>query len=82
MTGAIKLRQIVEHAERIVGIELVCAAQGLEHRRPLKSGAEVEQAYQAVRDVVPRLEQDRVLATDIDAIATAIRTGVFDGWCS
>jgi len=78
MTGALKLRQIVEHAERIVGIELMCAAQGLEARRPLKSGREVEQAYAAVRRVVPRLEQDRVLATDIDAMAAAIRGGAFD----
>ena len=34
MTGALKLRQIVENAERIVGIELMCAAQGLEFRAP------------------------------------------------
>jgi histidine ammonia-lyase len=70
----------VEHAERIVGIELMCAAQGLECRRPLKSGREVEQAYAAVRRVVPRLEQDRVLATDIDAIAGAVRNGAFNAW--
>jgi histidine ammonia-lyase len=81
MTGALKLRQIVENAERIVGIELMCAAQGLEFRRPLKSGAQVEQAYQAVRAVVARLEQDRVLATDIDAMAAAVRAGAFDDWC-
>ena len=81
MTGALKLRQIVENAERIVGIELMCAAQGLEFRRPLKSGARVEQAYHAVRAVVARLEQDRVLATDIDAVAAAVRAGAFDAWC-
>jgi len=81
MTGAIKLRQIVEHAERIVGIELMCAAQGLEFRRPLKSGREVDRVYDAVRSVVPRLEQDRVLATDIDALASAVRAGTFDEWC-
>ena len=81
MTGAIKLRQIVEHAERIVGIELMCAAQGLEFRRPLKSGREVERVYDAVRGVVARLEQDRVLATDIDALAGAVRAGAFDEWC-
>jgi histidine ammonia-lyase len=81
MTGALKLRQIVEHAERIVGIELMCAAQGLEFRRPLKSGTQVEMAYKAVRSVVARLEQDRVLATDMDAIAGAVRAGVFDAWC-
>jgi histidine ammonia-lyase len=80
MTGAIKLRQIVEHAERILGIELMCAAQGLEFRRPLKSGREVEQAYDAVRAVVARLEQDRVLSTDIDALAGAVRAGAFDSW--
>jgi histidine ammonia-lyase len=78
MTGALKLRQIVEHAERIVGIELMCAAQGLEFRRPLKSGRQVEGAYAAVREVVARLEQDRVLATDIDALAGAVRAGAFD----
>jgi len=81
MTGSLKLRQIVENAERIVGIELMCAAQGLEFRRPLKSGAQVEQAYHAVRAIVARLEQDRVLATDIDAMARAVRAGAFDAWC-
>jgi histidine ammonia-lyase len=59
----------------------MCAAQGLEFRRPLKSGREIERAYAAVRGVVARLEQDRVLATDIDALAAAVRAGVFDAWC-
>ncbi len=80
MTGAIKLRQIVEHAERIVGIELMCAAQALEFRRPLKSSAKIEQAYEAVRKVVPGLERDRVLAPDIEALAGAIKAGKLDAW--
>ena len=82
MTGALKLRQIVENAERIVGIELMCAAQAIEFRRPLKSSPKLEGALAVVRSVVPRLEQDRVLAGDIDAIARAVRAGKFDGWCS
>jgi len=82
MTGALKLRQIVEHAERIAGIELMCAAQGLEFRRPLKSAGPIEGVYGAVRAVVPRLEQDRVLAGDIDAMAAAVRAGAFDEWCA
>jgi histidine ammonia-lyase len=40
----------------------------------------VEQAYVAVRRIVPRLEQDRVLATDIEAMANAIRAGAFNAW--
>ncbi|HEY1161112.1 MAG TPA: histidine ammonia-lyase [Terracidiphilus sp.] len=82
MTGAIKLRQIVEHAERIVGIELMCAAQGLEFRRPLMAGREIERAYEAVRAVVPRLEEDRVLAGDMEGMAAAVRAGAFNAWCA
>jgi histidine ammonia-lyase len=81
MTGALKLRQIVEHAERIVGIELMCAAQGLEFRRPLRSSKPVEQVHDAVRSIVPRLDQDRVLSRDIDALASAIQSGTFNSWC-
>jgi histidine ammonia-lyase len=80
MTGALKLRQIVEHAERILAIEMMCAAQGLEFRRPLRPSREVERAYAAVRAVVPCLERDRVLAPDIDALAAAVRTGILDAW--
>jgi len=80
MTGAIKLRGIVEHAERILAIELMCAAQALEFRRPLKSSAEIERAHEAVRSVVASLKEDRVLAPDINALAEAIRGGMLDAW--
>jgi histidine ammonia-lyase len=81
MTGALKLRQIVDNAERIVAIELMCAAQALEFRRPLKSSPQLENVHAAVRAVVPRLEQDRVLAYDIDALAGAVRMGALNAWC-
>jgi histidine ammonia-lyase len=80
MTGALKLRQIVENAERIVGIELMCAAQGVEFRLPLRPSREIGRAAAAVRGVVVRLEQDRVLAPDIEAMAAAVRMGAFDAW--
>jgi histidine ammonia-lyase len=80
MTGAIKLRQIVEHVERVLGIELMCAAQALEFRRPLRSSARIEEAQAVIRGVVPKLERDRVLAGDIEAMAGAVRGGVLDGW--
>jgi histidine ammonia-lyase len=80
MTGALKLRTIVENAERVLAIELMCAAQGLEFRRPLKAGREIERAYGVVRSVVAHLGEDRVLAGDIEALAGAIRAGALDGW--
>jgi len=81
MTGALKLRQIVENVERVVGIELMCAAQGLEFRRPLLASREVERAHAVVRAIVPRLDEDRVLAHDIEAMAAAVRAGAFNAWC-
>ena len=81
MTGALKLRQVVEHVERIVAIELMCAAQAVEFRRPLQSSPQLEQVHTVVRAVVPRLKEDRVLAPDIDALAAAVRAGAFNAWC-
>jgi histidine ammonia-lyase len=77
MTGALKLRQIVENVEHVVAIELMCAAQGLECRLPLKPGIEVGRAYEAVRRVVAPLVEDRVLAGDIERLAGAVRGGSF-----
>jgi len=80
MTGALKLRQIVENAERILAIELMCAVQGLEYRKPLRPSREIERAHAAVRAVIPRLDQDRTLAPDIEALAAVLRAGYLDAW--
>jgi histidine ammonia-lyase len=80
MTSALKLRQIVENAEQVLAIEMISAAQGLDYREPLKPAREVEQARQVVRGCVPRLVADRVLSTDIERLASQIKTGAFDAW--
>jgi histidine ammonia-lyase len=79
MTGALKLRTIVENAEHLLAIELLSAAEGLEFRRPLKSGAGVEQAYERIRSISPAVDTDRSMSADIERVATAIRDGGFDG---
>ncbi|HEU0274983.1 MAG TPA: histidine ammonia-lyase [Candidatus Udaeobacter sp.] len=78
MTSALKLRSIVDLAENLFAIELLAAAEGLEHRRPLKSGAGVERAFTIVRKLSPPLTKDRSLANDIGRVAEAIRHGDFD----
>jgi histidine ammonia-lyase len=78
MTAATKLRSRVENAELISAIELITAAEGLEHRAPLRAGRGVHRAYEMVRASVPRLENDRSMANDIQRIASAIRAGEFD----
>jgi histidine ammonia-lyase len=80
MTAALKLKQIVDNAEKALAIELMTAAQGLEYRHPLKAATEIERARQFVRTLVPRLEEDRVIAGDIERLAKGIRNGDFDSW--
>jgi histidine ammonia-lyase len=77
MTAATKLRTIVEDAEHVIAIELLCAAEGLEYRAPLLPGPGVRRAYEVVRARVPRLRQDRALAPDIQQIVEAIRLDEF-----
>jgi histidine ammonia-lyase len=74
MTGALKLRQIVENFEHILAIELMCAAQGLDYRQPLRPSPAVARAHARIRAVVPHLDEDRIPAPDIEAIAKVIRT--------
>ena len=70
-----KLWQVLDNAERVVAIELLCAAQGLEHRRPLQPGEGVRRVQAAVREQVPPLTADRVIAPEIENVAEMIRTG-------
>src|SRR5713101_5806111 len=78
MTSALKLRAIVDLAENLLAIELLTAAEALEHRRPLKAGAGVERAFAVLRNMAPPLTQDRSLSGDIARVAAAIRGGEFD----
>lgn len=78
VTSAHQLRAAVDLARHVVAIELLVMAEALEYHRPLRSGAGVERAHDLVRDVVPRLTDDRPPAPDIAAIEKIIRAGRFD----
>ena len=75
--SAAKARRGIELARRVVAIEMLCAAQGLEGHRPLRSGDGVERAVKQIREVVPTLKEDRPLTADIEAITTLIADGAF-----
>lgn len=66
MGAALKLKQVVANVERILAIEFLCAAQGIDYLRPLKSGAPIEAAHAYIRKSIPHLDVDRVLSTDIE----------------
>jgi histidine ammonia-lyase len=60
-----------------MGIELMCAAQGLDFRAPLRAGRGAARGHQLVRELVAPLADDRVLSTDIIILSDAIARGHF-----
>jgi histidine ammonia-lyase len=70
--SALKLMDVVENTERVVAIELLCACQGLEFAKFLP-GRGVQAARQAVRAVVPALEEDRSMSSDIEKLSMLVR---------
>jgi histidine ammonia-lyase len=72
-----KAARAVDLARRVIAIELLCAAEGLEAHRPLRSGDGVEAAFAALRARVDPLRGDRPLTPDIEAIAEMIDEGAF-----
>jgi len=61
-----KFNQVIGNLKKIIAIELMYAAQALDFRRPLKSSVIIEHNHKLIRSVVPKLEEDRLLKTDID----------------
>jgi histidine ammonia-lyase len=71
--AARRLQPMIANTAHILGIELLAAAQGVEFLRPLRSSFALELAFGLLRDVCAPLEDDRVLADDIER-ATALVT--------
>src|SRR5213595_2104179 len=67
--------QVLANSEGALAIELLAGAQAVEFPAPLEPGTGGRAARSAVRELSPRLRDDRPLATDIEAVATAIRAG-------
>jgi histidine ammonia-lyase len=78
MTAAWKGDRILANAVRVVAVELLAAAQGLEYLKPLRPGRGVQRVYAAVRGVVPALDGDRPFTADIERLASGVRAGTFD----
>lgn len=70
-----KLHQVIDNLEYIQAIELLYAAQAVDFRRPLRSTPVIEACHTLVREKVPFINNDRVLAEDIKEIHRLITTG-------
>ncbi|MCC6384654.1 MAG: histidine ammonia-lyase [Bacteroidia bacterium] len=63
--AAVKLYQVIKNTETILAIELLCAAQAIEFRRPLKTSPSLESLIADWRKVSPFIREDRILYYDI-----------------
>jgi len=73
--GGRKLHRVLDNLEQILAVELLCACQGLDFRRPLRSGPILEACHAALRTVVSHADSDRIFATDLAQVVTLIRSG-------
>jgi histidine ammonia-lyase len=79
-TAGLKLRQIINNVERILALELMSAAQGIDFRKDVvghsaRLGQGTQAAYDRLRKHIPFIEQDTILYDFIEAARQLVATG-------
>ncbi len=72
-----KFNQILNNLEKILSIELMYAAQAIEFRRPNRMSDIIEKNFEIIRSKVNKLEDDRVLKDDINAMIKLVENRTF-----
>ena len=78
--AARRLRLMNANLTRIIAIEMMAAAEGLDFRRPLKSSPALEQAYAIIRLAAKPRPEDRGFSEEIEAVANQIEQGAYAGF--
>jgi histidine ammonia-lyase len=73
--SAQRARQVATNLEAILALEALGAAQGIDLLAPLKPGRLTAEAHAAIREKVPPLDHDRVLAPEIQTAIGLIHSG-------
>ncbi len=73
--AAEKFTRIVDNVRTVLAIEMCCAAQGLDLRRPLRPGEALSAVHELIRSRVPTLTQDRPLYREIDTVRKLCDSG-------
>lgn len=78
--AARKAQRVVTNTRRVLVMELLAAAQGLEFLRPLKSSSMIEKIHAKIREVSPFMDKDRSLAADMGALEKILESGAWKEW--
>ncbi|HEV7324935.1 MAG TPA: histidine ammonia-lyase [Bosea sp. (in: a-proteobacteria)] len=73
--GAFRLIEMAKNAASIVAVELMAAAEAIEHHRPLKTSPRLEPVLALIRDRIAPLTEDRYLAPDLAAATELVLSG-------
>lgn len=60
-----KLNQVIDNLENILAVELICAAQAFDYRKPMKSSKILDACHELIRAQIDHAEEDRIFANDI-----------------
>jgi histidine ammonia-lyase len=77
MGAARRLAPMLGNLRNILAVELLAACQGIDFLAPLRAGLEARKAYDVVRSLSKRVDSDRSLTPDIEAVSAAIDGGKF-----
>ncbi len=70
-----KTLQVIENVEKILGIELFCAAQVMDFHSGLKSSVAMQAIHDFVRKSIDHIEKDRVMSDDMEKAINMVKTG-------
>jgi len=73
--GARKALQVIENVEKILGVELYCAAQAVDFHTPLKSGKIMTALYEHVRAKIKHVTEDQIMYEDMETAIEIVRGG-------
>jgi len=77
VTSALKTREIITNASKVVAIELMCGCQAAEILGQAKLGKGSRAALKKIRKVTKRLVEDRSLSADIERLSEYLQKGEF-----
>ena len=70
-----KLHMVLSNLENILAVELVCAAQAFDYRKPMKSGVILDACHELIRQKIDHAEEDRIFGDDIAVAREIVASG-------
>ena len=77
MAAARRIQPMLANLRNVLAIEMLAGCQGLDLLAPLRTGPETQKAYEMLRATSKKVDADRSLSRDIEAVAARIAAGEF-----